>query len=343
LNSIADSCELQDAQMEQQARDISRKIERKDGIDKMARKIVLSIALVGLIGILVAGGIIRTLDKTGQVAEAQGLGRGSGRGETGESVLGQGQGRGGNGLGGGYGQSGSVERQYANYEAPSGDWAIYEGTVAESPETGGELVIMMDDGQEVMVGTGPGYMGAQGFVLTAGERVQVQGYWEGDELKAAQVTRLRDGQAITLRDQLGRPAWSGAGRRVLEQQASTVGGGQGQTGKGLGGDGIEGAGTGQANVDEWLTLDGTVVSMDSYALIVETVDGQEITVQGRPWLFIQESGLVLQVRERVQLIGFDDAGEFEVGQIANLTSGDSVQIRDESGRPLWAGGGRRGG
>ncbi len=303
-------------------------IERKDGIYKMTKKIVLSILLIGLIGILVAGGVIRTLDKTGQVAEARGLGRGNGNGESGESALGNGQGRGGNGQGGGNGQSGSVERQYANYEAPSGDWMVYEGTVAESAETGGELVVMTDDGQEVKVGTGPGYMEAQGFSLMAGERVQVEGYWEGDELKATQVTRLRDGETIALRDQLGRPAWSGAGKRAAEQQVSAVASGQ--------------AGLGQAAVDEWLTLDGVAVSVDSYALIVETADGQEITVQGRPWLFAQESGVVLQAGDQVQLLGFDEAGEFEVGQIANLTTGNSVQIRDENGRPFWAGGGRRG-
>lgn len=313
----------------------------------MAKKVVLSMLLVGLISILVAGGIIRTLDKTGQVAEAQSSGRGSGKGEAGQNAVGQGQERGGNGQGGGYGRSAEgVERQYANYEALSGDWATYEGTVVETPETGGELVVMTDDGQEVMVGTGPGYMEAQGFVLMAGERVQVQGYWEGGELKAAQVTRLRDGQTITLRDQLGRPAWSGAGKRAAEQQASAVRdgqGGQGQAGQGLGGSSGEGAGAGQADVDEWLTLDGTVVSVDSYALIVETADGQEITMRGRPWLFAQESGLVLQVGDQVQLIGFDEEGEFEIGQIASLTTGNSVQIREESGRPLWAGRGRRGG
>jgi hypothetical protein len=308
----------------------------------MTKKIVLSILLIGLIGTLVAGGVIRSLDKTEQVAAAQSLGRGNGNGESSESALGNGQGRGGNGQGGGYGQSGTVERQYANYEAPSGDWVTYEGTVVESPETGGELVVMTDGGQEVMVGTGPGYMEAQGFALTAGERVQVQGYWEDDELKAAQVTRLRDGETVALRDDLGRPAWSGAGRRAAEQQSSTAEGGQGQAGLVLGSDGAGAAGIGQADVDEWLTLTGTVVSVDSYALTVETTDGREIAMLGRPWLFAQEAGAVLQVGDQVQLLGFDEAGEFEVGQIANLTTGNSVVLRDESGRPLWAGGGRRG-
>ena len=40
----------------------------------MVKKIVLGTLFVGLIAALVAGGVIRTLDKTSQVAEAQGLG-----------------------------------------------------------------------------------------------------------------------------------------------------------------------------------------------------------------------------------------------------------------------------
>jgi hypothetical protein len=42
----------------------------------MLKKVILSSLLVGLIGVLVAGAIIRTVDKTGNVAEAQGRGHG---------------------------------------------------------------------------------------------------------------------------------------------------------------------------------------------------------------------------------------------------------------------------
>jgi hypothetical protein len=34
--------------------------------------------------------------------------------------------------------------------------------------------------------------------------------------------------------------------------------------------------------------------------------------------------------------------ELEVGQMDNTTNGQTVLLRDESGRPLWSGGGRRG-
>lgn len=315
----------------------------------MVKKVVLGALLVGLIGILVVGAVIRTVDKTEQVAGARGQGRGQGGGQgggqTGEVVqVGLGQGRGGNGQGGGYGQSGgTVERQYLNYEEPVGDLGTYEGTVVEAAESGGDLVIVTDDGQEITVGTGPGYMEAQGFTLLAGEQVQVQGYWENDELKAAQVTRLRDGQTIVLRDQYGRPAWAGGGQRASQQQASTASGGRGYGGQGRNTALGDGTGTGQAQVDAWLTLQGTVVSIDSNALVVQVPGGEEIVVENRPWWFAQEQGFVAEEGDELAVVGFYEDEAFEAGRLDNLTTGLSVPIREESGRPLWAGGGRRGG
>lgn len=330
----------------------------------MVKKVVLGTLLVGLIGVLVAGAIIRTVDRTDNVAEARGLGQGNGRGEVEgyavESTLqGAGQGRGGGGQGVGYGQAaGAVERQYPNYEDTPEEWVTYEGTVVQAPAAGEELVIATSAGEELVIGTGPGYMEAEGFALQAGEQVQVQGYWEDDELKAAQITRLRDGETIMLRDQLGRPAWSGSGKRAAEQaavvpqrdqgQGQGGNGGQGQGQGGYGGEGRadapgDGTGEGLAEVSAWLTLQGTVVSVDTSALVVQTAGGQEITVEGRTWMFAQENGFWANAGDPVTVVGFDEDGEFEIGQISNNTAGIVVQIREESGRPLWAGGGRRGG
>ena len=41
-----------------------------------------------------------------------------------------------------------------------------------------DLVVTTSDGEEVMIGTGPGYMETQGFSLQVGETVQVTGYWQ---------------------------------------------------------------------------------------------------------------------------------------------------------------------
>jgi len=189
----------------------------------MFRKVALGTLLAGLIGVLVAGAIIRTADKTENVAEARGLSQGRGAvgnavGQTdlNSEVNTQSNGRGRYGQGGG-----QIERQYPEYEAAPEAWSLYEGVVTQAPAAGVDLVIKTAGGEEIMVGTGPGYMEDQGFALQAGETVRVQGYWEEDELKAASVTRLRDGETITLRDNGGRPAWAGAGRNA---QANARGG-----------------------------------------------------------------------------------------------------------------------
>jgi len=314
----------------------------------MFKKIVLGTLLVGLIGILVAGGIIRTMDKTESVAEARGQGNGRGYGDTAEGIaerpgqsLGASAQQGGSGNRGQGQGAGSTERQYPNYEAPPEEWSVVEGTVVQAPGDGVDLVIETGDGEQVLVGTGPGYMDAQGFTLQAGEQVQVQGYWEGDELKAAQVTRLQDGQTITLRDEAGRPAWAGNGRRGAERQEELVqsDGNQGAASESAAGDGI---GAGQAQVDQWLTVQGTVTWVDSNGLIVQSSGGGEVAVENRPWWFAQEQGFSAQVGDQLSLVGFYENDDFEVGQITNVTSGQTVPIREESGRPLWAGRGRRG-
>ena len=326
----------------------------------MLKKVVLGTLLVGLIGVLVAGAVIRTVDKTDNVAEARGLGQGQSVREAGEILTqgqGQGQGQGRYAQASGNGQSAAtVDRLYPNYDDTPEDMTVYEGTVILSPETGGDLVIMTDEGEELTVGTGPSYMQESGFALQAGERVQVLGYWEDNEFKAAQLTRLQDGQTLTLRDELGRPAWSGAGSAAIGQQAADVtagdawvgrGGGASSRGSGYDGEGNtdalgDGTGTGLAEVDEWLELSGTVSSVDASLLAVQMDNGELVEMIGRPWTFAQEQGFAASEGDRVTLTGFYEDGEFEVGQLENEASGLLVPIRDENGRPLWAGGGRRG-
>jgi hypothetical protein len=135
-------------------------------------------------------------------------------------------------------------------------------------------------------------MADQGFYLEVDEAVLIDGYWEADELKAAQVTRKRDGATIALRDQAGRPAWAGNGLRATGQQGSQ--GTQGQESS---------AATGQADVSNWLVLGGKVISIDSSALVVEVNDGQELVIQGRPWLFAQSLGFSAADGDKVDLTG----------------------------------------
>ena len=194
----------------------------------MLKKIIIGILFTGLIGILVAGAVIRTMDKTGRVAEAYSQGYGRGNSQAGAYAAGgSGQGR------GGYAQGGN------------------------------------------------------------------------------------------------RGGYSGQGREDAPAINST----------------------GQANVEEWLTLQGTVMSVNADTLVVQTSSGEQATMENRPWWFAQEQGFLAQVGDQVTLIGFYEGDDLstgsehrlEVGQINDATNGQTVLVRDEDGRPLWAGRGRRGG
>ena len=118
--------------------------------------------------------------------------------------------------------------------------------------------------------------------------------------------------------------------------------GVGDQGLGVGGQGDgrgrDEAGLAQAGaVTGWVAVDGTVTDVTGEEIIVETADGQAVSVGGRPWAYAQEQQFGVQVGDRLRLHGFYEGEELEVGRIENQRSGASVQMRDENGRPMWAG------
>ena len=99
----------------------------------------------------------------------------------------------------------------------------------------------------------------------------------------------------------------------------------------------------QAQAVEGLTLQGKVVSVDSTTLLVQTVSGEQVTVENRPWQYALGANFSAQVGDQVTLTGYYQSGVFEVSQIDNLTNGKSVVLRDVTGRPGWSGRGQRSG
>ena len=85
---------------------------------------------------------------------------------------------------------------------------------------------------------------------------------------------------------------------------------------------------------------GIVTEVSEDALNIETTDGESILVEGRAWSFAQEQGFDIQVGAQVQFEGFFEDNEFKVSVLENLTTGESILLRDAAGRPSWAGGGR---
>jgi hypothetical protein len=307
----------------------------------MLKKILVSTVLIGLIGILVIGALNRTQAKA-ETSQARGQGRGQNAEhlalDATDQLVGQGLGSNAqsNGRGGQGGSGGMAERQYRNSQAAPAEWQMYEGSVVQVPESGVDLVIETDTGEELVIGTGPSYISDQGFALGHGERIQVSGYWEGSEFKAAQITCLSDGQTLTLRNETGQPAWAGAGRNAQNIDRD------GNGGQGRQNDPGDRTGSGEAEVNEWLLIEGTVASVDENTLVVQTAADTQVRVENRAWWFAQEQGFSAQSGDQVTLTGFYDGADLTVGRIENATSNQTVLIRDETGRPLWAGRGRGG-
>lgn len=124
------------------------------------------------------------------------------------------------------------------------------------------------------------------------------------------------------------------------------GGGQGQgrgqgQGQGQGRQGqSQGNNAGQAIQHEWVTLTGTVVSMDQQSMTVDTAEQGELTLElGMPG-FAVEQAVTFDSGDAVTITGFEENGMFQAGQITNETTGETLFLRDPNGRPLWAGRGQ---
>lgn len=95
---------------------------------------------------------------------------------------------------------------------------------------------------------------------------------------------------------------------------------------------------------DWLTFEGLVSAANEEEIVILTADNQEIILSGQTYRYARELGFSVVVGDPVQIRGFEENGEIEVGEVTLLATGQSFALRSESGRPNWAGGnGRRGG
>jgi hypothetical protein len=136
-------------------------------------------------------------------------------------------------------------------------------------------------------------------------------------------------------NQMGGGQIQGQGRRGNGQMQS-----QGQMGNGqMQGQGQ--MGNGQQVQHEWQTLTGTVVEMQPQGLLVDTAEQGELLLNlGQPG-FAAQQNIGFNPGDAVTIDGFaGDEGLFVAGVIRNEANGQSLQLRDPNGRPLWAGPGR---
>jgi len=96
---------------------------------------------------------------------------------------------------------------------------------------------------------------------------------------------------------------------------------------------------GESVAANWVTVEGRVVD-HADELVLETGDGEVLEVHTGPQWYWDENGYQLAVGDDVAVDGYEHEGEFEAGQIENLTSDQLILLRNEDGRPLWSGRGR---
>jgi len=179
---------------------------------------------------------------------------------------------------------------------------------------------------------------------------------EQSSTRRGQTTAVAAGPGAQV-EQRGGGGGQGRGRQetspqALPSQPQGRQGGGGQGGRGQldsGVQGQEGLGQGrgygqlpEGTTQSWQLVPGVIVSVADDLLTVKTNSGQMIEVEGQPLMYLLSQGYVPQVGSQVTLAGFDEAGEFKVGELTDHTGNQKVKLRDQSGRPMWSGRGQRG-
>ena len=94
----------------------------------------------------------------------------------------------------------------------------------------------------------------------------------------------------------------------------------------------------EAQAEDWLTVTGTAVSVEG-ELVLETDQGEVLVGLGPEW-YRETQGMSIAVGDSVTVHGFFEDEEFKAASVENLTTGETLMLRDETGRPMWAGRGQ---
>jgi hypothetical protein len=97
---------------------------------------------------------------------------------------------------------------------------------------------------------------------------------------------------------------------------------------------------GETSVTEWQIVIGTVSSVDASYLEITLSDGRSVEVGGWAWQLAVAQNFTADIDDSVTVHGFDENGAFQIGQIDNQSNGQTLSLRDTTGRPQWAGRGR---
>ncbi len=92
------------------------------------------------------------------------------------------------------------------------------------------------------------------------------------------------------------------------------------------------------NVGDAWTADGVIVALDDLGMTLELPDFSTVYVELGPPSFWQGQGVALAVDETVSVTGFANGDQIHAATVL-LPDGGQVDLRNETGQPLWSGGG----
>jgi hypothetical protein len=88
--------------------------------------------------------------------------------------------------------------------------------------------------------------------------------------------------------------------------------------------------------NEWIEIEGTVAHYEDNTLIVNTTKGNALEIGLGPLGYWLAHGIAFHPGDAVRVKGFyTDA--FEPAEIFNLTTGESITLRNDDGSPVWRG------
>jgi len=93
-------------------------------------------------------------------------------------------------------------------------------------------------------------------------------------------------------------------------------------------------------INDLVTIEATVESIASELWVLRLEDGSTIEVEGRSLTYMASKGFEVEEGQSLSMVGFYETPEsFEISQLTNLDSGETIILRGADGRPVWGKGG----
>ncbi|MBN1565651.1 MAG: hypothetical protein JXA10_17530, partial [Anaerolineae bacterium] len=200
------------------------------------------------------------------------------------------------------------------------------------------MILQIADGSEIYVELGPSqYWQGLGVTLAVGEKVTVEGFYNGTQYHSATVTKA-DGSQMALRTADGQPLWSGGSSSSHTSDTASSAGGNTNGNANGNGNAAEPA----VSAEDWVTIEGVVSTINAQQLTMQAQTGELLDLQLGSADFMAEQGISFATGDPISVLGFWQGDVFNAGEITKTQTGERLMLLDPNGRPLWAGPGRAG-